>query len=299
MGIPGRLIGRLPVARFVMLLAAFWPLSVFSITAAEPVMAEFPALSGGQACRSALVPLPDSPMLVTVVPPGSNPLRPAVISGAPQGGLRVIGHDPVSRLAFLESGEAAAGSARSWRPEAGGCVGTTVKALAATGPVDGRVTGWVKQVNGKILPLALLQVDFASQVPPPGTPLVDARNHNAAIIFQAAGNGRTAYAIPAEAVHRVRRDICSGGILVRCQLGLTLDAQNPAARVVRVLPDSPAAAAGIRPADVLLQVGNRRIGGYADVPDAFFYLIPGQPAAIVVQRESRRIELNITPASGR
>jgi len=97
----------------------------------------------------------------------------------------------------------------------------------------------------------------------------------------------------------VRRDICNGGVLSRGQVGFALNAQNPSPRILRVLPGSPADAVGIRPDDVLLQVGDRAIRTYADVPDALFHLIPGQPTRIALQRGSQRIEISVTPARAR
>ncbi|HSP42553.1 MAG TPA: PDZ domain-containing protein [Luteolibacter sp.] len=260
------------------------------MAAAEPLgRIGFPALAGGKPCESVVVPCADPPIHVTVVPRGANPQQPTPA-------VRVIGHDPVSRLGFLEyRGTKIGQRGNAWLDSAAGCIGTSVTAATIDGPVPCRIAGWEKKVGGKILPLALLKVDFQSEVPPPGTPLMDERGRIAGIVFQSAGKSQTAYAIPAEAVHRVGRDIRSGGVLVRPRLGLTLNAQNSEARVVRVLPGSPAAAAGIRPGDVLLQVGGRAIRAYADVPDAFFYLIPGRPTAIIVQRGSRRIDATITP----
>jgi len=290
---PGRLAAAKPVAALLFVLAA-----IPGLQAAEPLlMVEFPALTGGKSCQAALVPLADPPLLVTVVPPGANPLRPSALTEAAKPTLQVIGHDPVSRLGFLEIRGSNARAASQWLKSARGAVGASLIASTASGPIPCKITGPVKQVGGKILPFALLKVDFQGAVPPPGTPLTDSRKRVAGIVFQAAdGDRHSGYAIPAEAVHRVRRDICNGGVLRRARLGLTLSAQNATPRIVRVLPGSPAAAAGIRPDDVLLQVGGRGTRAYADVPDAFFYLIPGEQAPITVQRGSQRLELEITPA---
>jgi hypothetical protein len=288
---PGRLTGVRPVSPILTCLAGIvWVCAVATMADAEPAgIIRFPALAGGQASVSVIVPCADPPVHVTVIPRGANPRQPSPAA-------RVIGHDPVSRLGFLEYRIAKDGQGgNAWLNSAAGCIGTSVTADTADGPVPCRITGWEKRVGGKILPLALLKVDFQGKVPPPGTPLMDGQGRIAGLVFQSAGNSQTGYAIPAEAVHRVCRDIRNGGVLVRPRLGLSLNAQNPEARIVRVLPGSPAATAGIRPDDILLQVGSRGIRAYADVPDAFFYLVPGRPVAIIVQRGSRRIETTLTP----
>jgi len=297
---PGRLSGCRLAAMILWCWTTVWWLHAASVASASGLwMVEFPALPGGGSCEAAMVWLSDPPLLVTVVPTGANPMRPMSGAANPRVNLRAIGHDPVSRLGFFEATGTDPKAAQPWLKEAGGAVGGSLKAITADGPLDCRVTGWVKQVGDKVLPLALLSVSFQGPVPAPGTALVDAQNRVAALVFQNAGGDRSAYAIPAEAVHRVRRDISDGGVLVRGWLGLTLHAQNPSPRVVRVLPDSPAAAADIRADDVLLQVGSRTTREYPDVSDAFFYLIPGQPVPIAVQRGGRRLDLTITPARPR
>ena len=294
---PGRLTGVRPVSPILAgLVGLFCGCATVAGTLADlPAKVGFPALAGGRPCQTVVVQLADTPIHVTVVPRGANPQQPSTAGGA-KTSVRVIGHDPVSRLGLLEfRGTETGGRRNTWLDSAADCVGNALTAPTPDGPLPCRIIGWEKRVGGKILPLALLKVDFQGDVPPPGTPIMDDRNRIAGIVFQSAGRGRSGYALPAEAIHRVCRDIRNGGVLARPRLGLTLNAQNPEARVLRVLPGSPAAAAGIRPDDILLQVGGRSIRNYADVPDAFFYLIPGQPARIVVQRGSGRFEASITP----
>ena len=262
-------------------------------------MMELPALDRNQgSARSVAVPLDADGSLVTVVPAGMNPAKPGLRLGARSIPVEVIGHDPVSRLGFYDAAGPLLPQAMEWRDSADGCVGEDLRALTSGGEITCLATGWVKQVGRKILPLALLHVNFASDVPPPGTALVDRGGRVVAVVFQQAGSspqGRSAYAIPAEAVHRVRRDVFKGGTLVRGWLGLSLLAENQSPQVVRVIQGSPAAAAGIQPGDVLASVGSRRIANYADAADAFFYLVPGQPVSVKLLRGVRQVELDLTP----
>jgi S1-C subfamily serine protease len=255
----------------------------------------YPPAANGKAAESVAVPVEGDSLLVAVVTPGADASHPSVRMGNREVPAHLIGHDPVSSLAFLKVDDGASPRAIEWLDDAGGVEGGAMQAMAAGGPVKCRITGWVKQVGGKILPLALLRVHFDPAVPPPGTPLLDQAGRVAAIVFQDAGAGNTGYAIPAEAVHRVRRDVCNGGRLIRGWLGLSLRAETPSPKIVRVLPNSPAAAAGIRPADVLLSVGSRRISDYADAANAFFYLIPGQPVRVKLLRGGEQIEFTLAP----
>ena len=162
--------------------------------------------------------------------------------------------------------------------------------------MPGRVLDWTKQVNAKVLPFALLNVAFDREVPLPGTPLLTREGKVVAIIFQSAASGKIAYAIPAEAVHRVLRDFGQGGPLVRGWLGLALRAENQRAQVARVLPNSPAANAGLLAGDILTNIGERKISDYADSANAFFYLIPGAPVRVQLLRGAEPLEFTLTPA---
>lgn len=258
---------------------------------------EHPAAANGKASGSSIVAMPGDSVLVCVVMPGADANHPTVRVGNRVVPVQVIGMDPVSRLGFLKvTGGGVQPRAMEWLDEAGAGTGGTLQAMSGGGMIQCRTTGWVKQVGGKILPLALLRVNFNQAAPPSGTALLDQGGRVAAILFQASDTGNSAYAIPAEAVHRVRRDICNGGRLVRGWLGLSLRAETQSPQIVRILPNSPAAAAGILPADVLLSVGTRQITDYADAANAFFYLIPGQPVRVKLLRGVDPLEFTLTPA---
>ena len=255
----------------------------------------YPAATNGKAAESAAVAMSGGPLMVAVVTPGADAAHPALSMGNQKVAVREIGHDPVSSLSFLKVEGGAAPNAMEWRSDAGGVVNAPLQAMTANGPVKCHATGWTQQVGTKILPLALLQVTFEQTVPLPGTPLLDPQGRVAAIVFQSAGTGKVGYAIPAEAVHRVQRDLANGGQLIRGYLGLSLRAEIKAPKVVKVLPNSPAAAAGIHAGDVLLEVGSRKISSYADAANAFFYLIPGQPVQVKLLRGTSKLEVTLTP----
>lgn len=288
-------------------LAACWlfVLAAVALARGEPVEVvprwaiQFPAAAGSSmTASSAVVPVDAGPTVVAVVGSGANPASPALFLGARSLPVEVIGHDPVSRLAFFRITGPQLPKPLEWASSAEGTVGESLRALVPGGEIQCLATGWVKQVGRKILPLALLHVNFDRTVPSPGTPLVDREGRVVAVMFQRAAGpeqSRSGYAIPAEAVHRVRRDVCAGGSLVRGWLGLSLRSENLSPQVVRVLPGSPASAAGILPGDVLASVGQHRIASYPDAANAFFYLVPGQPVTVKLMRGVRQLEVSLTP----
>lgn len=257
-------------------------------------LASYPGLAGGSSCESVAVPV-DEKLLVTVFAPGANVNAPSLRSGNQNIPIRVVGHDPVTRLGLLQPSAGTTADKMQWLTDASGSVGVPLRADGPEGPIKCRATGWVKQIGGKVLPLALLRVNFDQAIPPSGTALVDSRGNVVGVVFQGTGNGNTGYAIPAEAVHRVRRDLCNGGRLVRGWLGLALHSGSSSPRIVRVLPKSPAAAAGVLPGDMLLAVGSRQISEYADAANAFFYLVPGQSIQVKLLRGGKPLAFFLTP----
>lgn len=257
--------------------------------------ATFPALANGQARDSTAVAVTGESMMVVVVAAGSDPTSLKLQLGDRSIPFKVVGHDPVSRLGFINIVGNVIPSPAAWVEDASASASTTLQFMEPGGPAQCRTTGWVKQVAGKILPLALLRVNFSRDVPPPGTPLTDSLGRIVGIVFQNSGTANVGYAIPAEAVRRVQQDICNGGQLVRGWLGLALLAESPTPAICRVLPNSPAAAAGIRPNDLLLSIGTRPVADYADAANAFFYLIPGQPVQVKLKRDSSQLEFTLTP----
>lgn len=254
----------------------------------------FPGNTADQKKLSAAVPLGEDSLWVTVVAPGADASHPVPKPIAAGTKIEFVGHDPVSTLAFLRvSGPA--GRETEWLDRVASGSGQTLYATGPTGTVKFQTNGWVQQFNRKILPFALLRVGFDQNPPPPGSAMMDEQGRVAAVYFQNAGSGNTGYAIPAEAVHRVRRDVCQKGRLVRGWIGLSLQAENAAPQVVRVLPDSPAQKAGIHANDVLTQVGGRAVSSYPDAANAFFYLIPGDPVRVKILRGATPMEFTLTP----
>lgn len=264
---------------------------------AEPWSVSFPAVAGGKAAESSAVSVDADGLLVAVIPTGADVSNPGLKLGPKAVQATVLGHDPVSRLVFFQVRGKDGLQATAWRTESVANPTGSLRVMAAGSPVACKASGWVKQVGGKVLPLALLRVTFPKEIPAPGTPLMDETGKVAAIVFQSTGDGISAYAIPAEAVQRVKKDIVENGRLHKGWLGLALRAESTKPEISRVLPDSPAAAAGILPNDLLVSVGSRQITEYADAANAFFYLTPGRPVKVKLLRDARPIEYSLVPVA--
>lgn len=208
---------------------------------------------------------------------------------------KFAGYDPVSRLCFFKRIPAIPAIPMVWLPKIPEKPGTELR----SGEVIGKTQGWVKRIGGKVLPLALMKVEFGGKPPVAGTPLVDAQGRVAAVFFQKSEEANCGYAIPAEAVQRVLRDVEKGGPPSRGYLGVTLKVQNEQPQIVRVFADSPAEDAGIRQDDMISRIGSRSIVDYADVANAFFYLVPGQPVDVTVKRGAEHLDFTLVPSAER
>ncbi len=254
-----------------------------------------PRTVDGTETQSAATAMPGGTVAVTVINPGQAPKSANLQHGNGKIPVDEILRDPVSQLEFLTVDQGHKLQPPPWNTEVGSQATAALRALGAGGPVPCRSTGWVKQVGGKVLPFALLSVEFSGGVPSPGTAVVDDRGAVVGIVFQASGTENTGYVIPAEAILRVRHDFAEGGPLVRGWLGLALHTGVQIPQISRILADSPADKAGIQVGDIIVSVGSRIITDYADAANAFFYAIPGTPVTLVLRRGDERVEVTLTP----
>lgn len=73
---------------------------------------------------------------------------------------------------------------------------------------------------------------------------------------------------------------------------------SPGVPIAEVLPGSPAAAAGLKPGDILTGLDNRWTTSVADVYDAAADVLPGREVPVVIVRDGKEQTLNVTPANG-
>jgi S1-C subfamily serine protease len=202
--------------------------------------------------------------------------------------------DPVSRLVVFRL-NGPPGKAMALAPATAWVRGATVR---VSGGGSGTCAGWEKRYEGKILPLALLKIDYSGTPPMPGTPLTDPSGRVVAVAHQPTGN-RSGYAISADVVKRVVEDIQRSGRVAQGWIGLHLMPQVSVPRITRVQEGSPAAAAGVKAGDVLVEIGGRRTADYADAVNAFYFLRPGTTTPVRIKRGDRDVELSIVPVERR
>lgn len=250
----------------------------------KPLVASTVALEGGVLATVAVVgAIPDKAHL------GVETSGPA---------LKLAIHDPVSRLTLLEipdgiasTGVVKRGTTRNLQS------GSAIYLDPAKKDEPSRVVSWENRYRESVLPLSLMRVHHPGDlVPEAGTALYNADGELVAICHQAAPDfGRGTYALPVEVIARVEKDRKARGRVVRCWIGIVMEVKHTVPSIMTVRPESPAAKAGIKKGDILLQVGALEVRSYADAVNAFYYLVSGEQTVVKVLRGTEPLEMAVVP----
>ncbi|MGJ8632501.1 MAG: S1C family serine protease [Luteolibacter sp.] len=247
------------------------------------------------ASRACAVPAPNGKYIVTLFVDSHQLSKANWLTNGSRRDLKFLGQDKITRLCFFLNPVPQTSAQISWAKQASLQPSQSLKAITLDAALNCRFEHRVSQIQEKVLPLSLLLIKFDnSPVPRAGTPLLNEKEEIVGLIIQPA-SGNTAYAIPAEAIHRVQNDIITHRKLVKGWLGISLSTGSRVPRITRVMPGSPAAKAGIKEQDVLLKAGSYSTNRYPDAVNALFYTIPGQPTSLVVQRNGEEISHKVIP----
>lgn len=193
-------------------------------------------------------------------------------------------------------------------------IGETVIALGNPLGLSNTVTTGVLSARGRTVPAEtgerlftdFLQTDASINPGNSGGPLVNLDGEvigiNTAIVAGAEGIG---FAIPADRVRRIVDDLLRYGTLQPIWTGLrllSLDRElarryelplERGAIVEKVHPGSPAARAGFRASDVLLQVGQRKVSSKEDVMTAVYSVPVGSRVPVRLWRDGEEIDFDL------
>lgn len=193
-------------------------------------------------------------------------------------------------------------------------IGETVIALGNPLGLSNTVTTGVLSARGRTVPAEtgerlftdFLQTDASINPGNSGGPLVNLDGEvigiNTAIVAGAEGIG---FAIPADRVRRIVDDLLRYGTLQPIWTGLrllSLDRElarryelplDRGAIVEKIHPGSPAARAGFRASDVLLEVGRRKISSKEDVMTAVYSVSVGSRVPVRLWRDGEELEFEL------
>jgi S1-C subfamily serine protease len=315
------------MARFALVSERFdeeEPLDAYSravIEAAErvsPSVAAVEVLRGARprGSGSAVAITPDGFLLTSAhVVAGGDRVRATFDDGCTLA-AEIRGRDPLSDLAVLRThdGELAAaelGDASSLR------VGQLVVAIGNPHGFGGSVTAGVVSALGRSLPTRagatmrvvddVIQTDAALNPGNSGGALCDSRGRVVGINTAVAGIG-LGLAVPVNAVTReIVGALMRDGRMRRAYLGIAggprplpprmareLDARD-GIEIVEVVDGSPAAAAGLRPGDIVFAVGGDRVAGTRDIQRKMLADAIGAPTSIELVRDGTALTVEAVP----
>lgn len=129
---------------------------------------------------------------------------------------------------------------------------------------------------------------------------------NTAILSRSGGNVGIGFAIPADMVRSVAQELIATGKVSRGELGARVQDLTPAlaeamglkvssgALVSQVIPDSPAAKAGLKSDDVITELDGNRVASGSDLRIGIGEKAPGTTVRLNVLRESKELTVTAT-----
>ena len=157
-----------------------------------------------------------------------------------------------------------------------------------------------------------IQTDAAINPGNSGGALVDVNGHlmgiNTAIYSRSGGSMGIGFAIPVTTARQVLEGLVRDGQVTRGWIGVEPNELTPELAetfglnkaegvvITGVLQNGPAFKAGIRPGDLLLQVGDQPVTQVGELLSAVAALKPGASATFKLQRRQQQLSLQVTPA---
>jgi S1-C subfamily serine protease len=164
-------------------------------------------------------------------------------------------------------------------------------------PSFGMIAGFDRKYLGRYFPTTHLRVNVAAQRGEAGAPLLNFKGEVVGILVSSLENSSACYAVPIDAAEKIRSDFVRFGEVRHGWIGANVSEAKEAtegsrAEITEIL-DTPAADAGIKTGDVLLQVGRTKVKEPEDILDASFFITAGDTVPITVMRNGERLTFDV------
>ena len=266
---------------------------------------------------SGVVVTPDGFMLTSahVVASGTSGVRASFVDGS-EVGVEVVGTDPLSDLAVLRAegtdfASAVLGDAENLR------VGQLVVAIGNPHGFAGSVTAGVVSALGRSLPVRsraagrivenVIQTDAALNPGNSGGALADGHGHVVGINTAVAGVG-LGLAVPInETTRKIIGALMSEGRFRRAYLGIAGGprplpprlarelGRETGVEIVEVVEGSPAANAGLRAEDLIVELNGVAVAGVDDLQRLMAGELIGEAVTLETVREGQRSRVELVP----
>ena len=225
---------------------------------------------------------------------------------------KVLGSDPVTDVAVLSIAAKNLPTVQLGDPSRLE-VGDHVLAIGAPYGLEQTATQGIVSAKGRSLPgdsvVPFIQTDAAVNPGNSGGPLFDAQGRvvgiNAQIYSRSGGFQGLSFAIPIDVALKIKDQIVATGKASHARLGVSVQDVNQAlaesfgmpapagALVSSISRGSAAAAAGLQPGDVILEVAGQPIASAGGLSSAIGLSTPGERVKLKVWRERAARELDV------
>lgn len=175
-------------------------------------------------------------------------------------------------------------------------------------PSFGMIAGFDRKYLGRFFSTTHLRVNLPTQRGEAGAPLLNLKGEVVGIVVSSLENNSACYALPIDAAEKIRSDYVRFGEARHGWIGINVaEAKTPVegsrAEMTKIMEGTPAADCGVKPGDILLQVGRKQVHEPEDVLDASFFITAGDTVPITVMRGEEKLTFNVQadfhPASQR
>ena len=146
-----------------------------------------------------------------------------------------------------------------------------------------------------------IQTDAAINHGNSGGPLLNVQGQvigvNAQIKSDSNGNEGVGFSIPSNTVRSIASQLISSGKVEHAYLGVSIDATASAARIAEIRPSTPAAGAGLKAGDVVVEVDGKAISSGDDLTRVIDAHKPGDKISVTYKRSGSEHTVSLTLAT--